>query len=153
MPINLSKAVANWKLDGLDRVGISMDAFTQALAALEADSLPAIEAARSLLYELEAALKARTHELAVEHGYTNAVIEALKAGQSVFVHHYRDGECLLSVGDNDAPIMYDCGEYEPYTHNQLSVEFVASIEYGFIVEGEMQRNGDAPFTLKPPYPR
>lgn len=130
-----------------------MDTFTQALAALEADYLPHIEAAREELARLEAALKARTHELAVEHGYTNAVIEALKAGQAVFVHHYHDGtDFYLSVGGAETDIYSDGYKYVTSANDGLAADLIAAIEYGLIVEGEMDKQRNTPFTLTPPYP-
>lgn len=108
--------------------------FNQALAQLEADCLPAIEAAREELARLEEAYKQRLHVAAVEHGYTNAVIDALKAGQAVFVHHYHDGDCYLSVNGVDADVIYDCGEYYEYGFDTLAHDFILAIDYGLIAE-------------------
>ena len=127
--------------------------FKQALAQLEAEYIPRIQVAREELARLEDAYKQRIHVAAVEHGYTNAVIDALKAGQSVFVHHYHDGECYLSVSGVDADVIYVCGEYIANANDPLSVAFITAIEYGLIMEGEGSASSRrVPFTLTPPLP-
>lgn len=131
-----------------------MDAFTQALTAIEAEYLPHIQAAREELARLEENYNTLVHVAAVEYGYTNEVIEALKAGQEVFVHHYHDGECYLSVNGVDADVIYDSGEYIANDNDPLSVAFITAIDYGLIVEGEGSASSrNVPFTLTPPYPR
>jgi len=124
--------------------------FNQALAQLSSEYIPQLEAARLHLYNLECAYAARKHELAVQYGYTNAVIKALKAGQSVFVHHFTDNECYLSVAERTMGISYTGFEYSANLFDDLAVEFVKALEYGLIVEGVMDDERNVPFTLTPP---